>query len=221
VEIGACVVAVDDAYVFGNEEPRSGTIASVQENARPSCFGADNWSHVLPVAPHEGEPPIVPPSTSWWRFVDDAGQAWLLGLAAPGLERLGVEPGDRVTVDWAVSWSGDWGDGAAVVSLPGRGRIIYALNEPEALGIEEGPRACARTGACSGTEWAMRFREGDLTLQSGQAASVGSWTFANGYAFTHSPGYQEPNEGVPEIPGCAGPITETFASGVVVEAASE
>lgn len=205
---------VEGSGGFGNDgPPLSGTIvAAGPDQARPDCFGSENWGRVIPNSAPEGQEPIVPEGTQWWRVDDGEGSLWTVAVAAPGLADLGVAVGDRVSFKNGVGYGGYvWHHGNAEISFQNRGRVVLAISDPSLVRVVgEGPAECARAGMCAGYEWTMRVEiEGEeIAVPPGKSVTVGTSLLTNALAFTHGPGY-DPDAG---SDSCGGPKITFVAS---------
>jgi hypothetical protein len=217
--VGACVMRVSGPGQYSNEEPvLPGTIVDLgEQQARPECFGSDNWPHVLPGVTLKGVQGAPPPGALWWRFDDGKGTQYVLGVAAPGAAELGVSIGDAITLDWPVSWGGDFGFGTATVKVGGRGTITYVLNATYSAAstpykVIEGASECLRVGTCAGREWSMKiaFDDQSLTVPQHSSKRLGNETFTSGYGFTRAEDGTDGGQQVPGLLGCGGPATQWF-----------
>lgn len=193
---GACVSILEGPGDFGNcSPPLVGTIVAMgAEEARPDCFGSGNWGRAIPNSAPEGQAPIVPEGTLWWRVDDGMGNLWTIGAAAPGLSDLGVAVGDQISFKHGVSFWGYFGSsGNAQIDIQWRGRVVLAVNDSSIVRVVgEGPAECARTGACAGYEWAMRVDLGgaEIIVPPGTSVTLGDGSvLTNARAFTQGPGY--------------------------------
>lgn len=216
---GLCVLPIEGSSSFNNDNPSLGAkiVAIGDAEARPECFGSDNFGHAIPVAAHAGETPTAPEGAVWWR-IDDGSAVSVVALAAPGLDALGVKVGDSVSFHHAVSWGGwDWPFGNAEVDIAGRGHVLIAVNDSSQLDVSDGPASCELAGACGGQEWSMRITVNgeQISVPPFGSVKVGNSLFANGGALTHRPEYHEPDETTEGTPGCKGePRTNFIATRV-------
>jgi len=211
-----CALPIEGAGTFGNEgAPLQGTIVAIGEaEARPECFGSDNFGAAIPVATPAGEQPEIPEGTSWWR-VDDGTTVYTVGIATPGLDALGVTVGDGVVIRHAVSWGGWYGaQGNAQIEIAGRGNVLIAINDSSLLDVSDGPAHCLRPGPCGGQEWSMRIDvDGEqISVPPFESLQVGSSLFTNAGALTHHPEYVEPNDNTEGTPGCKGELRTNFVA---------
>lgn len=211
-----CALPLEGPGTFNNEgTPLQGTIVAMGEaEARPECLGSDNFGAAIPVATPAGEQPEIPEGTSWWR-VDDGTTVYTVGVAAPGLDALGVAVGDGIVIRHAVSWGGWYGPrGNAQIEIAGRGHVLIAINDSSLLDVSDGPADCLRPGPCGGQEWSMLIDvDGEqISVAPFESVQVGSSLFTNAGALTHHPEYVEPNEETEGTPGCKGELRTSFVA---------
>jgi hypothetical protein len=216
---GLCVLPIEGSGVLSNDGPalQGKIVAMGASEARPECFGSDNFGSAIPVGAHAGEQPVVPEATTWWR-VDDGATASTVALAAPGIEALGVRVGDSVSIRNAVSWGGlDWAYGNAEIDIAGRGHVVIAINDSSIVAVSDGPAECERPGPCGGQEWSMRVAIGaeHISVPPYESIQVGKSLLTNAGALTHHSDYMEPDETTDGTPGCKGePRTNFIATRV-------
>lgn len=213
---GLCVIRIEGDGAFNNDSgPLQGTIVAIGDSeARPACFGGDNFGAAIPRAARAGEALQVPEGTAWWR-VTDGSTVYSVAVAAPGLEALGVSAGDSVNIRHAVSWAGwDWPFGNAEIEIAGKGRVVIAVNDSSLLKITQGPASCERPGPCGGQEWSMRIAvDGEsIEVPPFESVELGGSTFTNAGALTHRAEYKEPEEGFEGVPGCKAEPRTTFVA---------
>ena len=197
---GACVRILEGSGDFSNcSPPLVGTIVAMgPDQARPECFGSDNWGRAIPNSAPAGQAPIVPEDTQWFRVDDGMQNLWTIAVAAPGLADIGIAVGDQISFKHGVGFSGfSWSSGNAQIEFQGRGRVVLAISDSSLVRVVgEGPAACSRRGECPGYEWAMRVEiEGaEVTVAPGASVAVGGSLLTNALAFTDGPGY-DPDAG--------------------------
>jgi hypothetical protein len=202
---GLCVLPLEGLGRLNNESPLEGTITVVDHvQPVPDCFGSANNGAVIPVAPHVGEPPLIPDGTVWWTF-SDGTTSYVAGIAAPGLDALDVARGDIVSIRNGVGW-GSW-DGAygnLEIEIMGKGKVLIAVNDVSRLDISSGPAQCERPGPCGGEEWSMHIAVDGETIEVPlyESVQVGSSLFTNAGTLTHRRDYVEPAEGAEHNPVC-------------------
>lgn len=200
---GACVQILEGTGDFSNcSPPLVGTIVAIgPEQARPECFGSDNWGRAIPNSAPKGQEPVVPEDTQWYRMDDGMGNLWTIAVAAPGLIDLGVETGDQISFKHGVSFSGYYfNSGNAVVDFQGRGRVVIAVADSSLVRVEgEGAPQCTGAGPCSGYEWAMRVRINgeEIVVPPGASVDVGNSLFTNARAFTRGDDYKDASDDDP------------------------
>lgn len=212
--VALCALPLEGTGTFNNEgTPLQGTIVAIGEaEARPECFGSDNFGAAIPVATPAGEQPEFPEGTSWWR-VDDGATVYAVGIATPGLDALGVTVGDSVVIRHAVGWGGWYGPhGNAEVEIAGRGHVLIAINDSSLLAVSDGAAHCERLGPCGGQEWSMHIDvDGEqIVVPPFESVQLESSLFTNAGALTHHPEYVEPGEGTEGTPSCNGELRTNF-----------
>jgi len=225
---GACARAADqsDARLTNEGPALEADILAIGESAADTaCFGPSNWGSAVPAVLDAQDQPMVPEDVAWWRVRDGEGGLWTVGVAAPGLERLGIAVGDRVRFKHSVSYGGEWEQGTAQIEIVGRGLVELIIgkevdfDEVPSYSIAEGRHDCVREGYCGGVQWTMQAKiDGqEVSVASGASISIGKTIFTNVYGFTHDASFHEPDEEHARDANCDGPNVDFFAAVVHIE----
>lgn len=217
--VGMCVLKLNPGDNFSNDDPsRAGTVLALGE-ARPECFAAGNWPRTIPITLDQESAPIVPEGTLWLRIEDPANGQLAVGIAAPGIEELGVRVGDKAAIHWPISVGGEWGWGTSELRIEGRGRVQIVLNDLPQHGLGYGPAACRREGPCGGIDHALVSTTSGLP-PVGPAQTVvwrNQW-ITNAETFEHGAAFRADEEGYEGPFGCRGQKRPSLVSIVTREA---